>query len=81
MQICIHLGSVCNSQKDCPLGDDELFCDLKNDRTCLPSCHCLLYGLFCIGIVLEHQIQKKFVPYQFILLSPKFITLIHLLIH
>ena len=51
-QICIHLGSVCNSQNDCPLGDDELFCDLK-DRTCLPGCHCLLYGLFCIQTILH----------------------------
>ena len=54
-QICIHLGSVCNNQEECPLGDDELFCDLK-DCECIPSCHCLLFGLFCI----ETELSTKY---------------------
>ena len=57
MQICIHLGRVCNGQKDCPLGDDELFCNLK-DRTCIPSCHCLLYGLYCIETILNTKCKS-----------------------
>ena len=51
-QICIHLGSVCNNQQECPLGDDELFCDLK-DSKCIPNCHCLLFAWFCFGTVLS----------------------------
>ena len=59
-QMCIHLGSVCNNKEECPLGDDELFCDLK-DSECLPNCHCLLFGLFCIETVLTTKYKGLFV--------------------
>ena len=55
-QICVHLGSFCNKKEECPLGDDELFCQLKSSE-CIPSCHCLLFGLFCIEteLTIKHK--------------------------
>lgn len=39
-QVCVHLGDVCNYDLDCPNGDDEFLCSLKETR-CPQSCECL----------------------------------------
>ncbi len=52
-KICIHLGVVCNMFVNCPQGDDEQFCDLKQS-TCPLECQCVLYTLFCTSATLHH---------------------------
>ncbi len=44
--ICIHTGSTCDGQNNCPLGDDEILCELK-DITCPTTCFCRLLVLVC----------------------------------
>ncbi len=46
--ICIWPERHCDSNNiiDCPLGDDESFCDLVSLR-CPDDCSCLMYSLFC----------------------------------
>ncbi len=40
---CIHLG---DEMKTCPLGDDEFFCELKEQK-CHWQCHYLLFAIKC----------------------------------
>ena len=47
--ICISVTDVCNQIIDCPLGDDELLCELKNTM-CPKSCVCLYFALLCSEI-------------------------------
>ena len=53
-QQCVHLYDVCNGQKDCPLGEDEMVCGLK-DVTCPKECQCLLYAMKCQSLTQEFQ--------------------------
>ncbi len=50
--LCIHLGVVCDGQKNCPHADDEYFCDHKN-TLCPNSCHCWLSHVMCEHTALE----------------------------
>ena len=47
-QRCLHVGNVCDGNKDCPYGDDELFCDFKNVK-CPSKCICLFQAISCIN--------------------------------
>ncbi len=40
--ICLAMDDVCNGVKDCPLGDDEYFCDMFHIK-CPGKCFCLLF--------------------------------------
>ncbi len=44
--ICVHLGKVCDEYENCPNGDDERNCKLK-EFTCPGDCHCLLESFVC----------------------------------
>ena len=54
---CIHIGNVCDGNKDCPFNDDEYLCEMK-DIGCPLTCVCLLLALECktISIELTHTI-------------------------
>ena len=43
---CIHLGNICDNIKNCPLGDDEFLCEVK-DITCPVNCQCLSLAISC----------------------------------
>ncbi len=45
-KICVHLAGVCDGLKDCPVGDDELLCELHNVK-CPYLCHCLALTMVC----------------------------------
>ena len=45
-QVCIHLGNICDTQPDCPNGDDEVHCEIQ-DRGCPESCECLYFAIVC----------------------------------
>ena len=47
-QACLHIKEVCNSENQCPLGDDELNCGLK-EMICPVGCLCLNFGIMCSG--------------------------------
>ncbi len=52
-QKCIHVGNVCDGNIDCPLRDDELFCELMSIKCPLASaCLCLLFAVWCENIKL-----------------------------
>ncbi len=48
-QICAHPDDRCDSFTDCPLGEDELMCDLIYIQ-CPHVCSCLLYALSCSNV-------------------------------
>ncbi len=50
--ICLHTLSICDAHLDCPLHDDEVFCDTKFP-TCPLQCICLLYVIACKGLDLQ----------------------------
>ena len=52
MTNCIHPNQLCDGQYDCPLFDDEDFCE-----ACPPGCECLGYSYDCHGI--GHDIFKS----------------------
>ena len=41
--ICLNIGSLCDSVRDCIYGDDEFFC-LQNTYYCPSGCRCLFPG-------------------------------------
>ena len=43
---CILLQNVCDGHIECVLGDDELFCELK-DTLCPANCQCILFAISC----------------------------------
>ncbi len=45
-QICVHLYDICSNSNDCPFGDDELFCELR-DVICPNNCTCCNFALVC----------------------------------
>ena len=46
LQDAIHVNDICNGQIECPHGDDEYFCGLKNVK-CPSNCQCLTFALKC----------------------------------
>ncbi len=40
---------MCDENKNCSLGDDELICSLK-EKQCPPGCNCLLVSVFCRSV-------------------------------
>ena len=60
-KICVHLASLCNNQIDCPMGDDEMLCGLKNTK-CILFCKCLAYALHCKNI----KVRIPLISYPFL---------------
>lgn len=56
---CIHIGTVCNKKHNCPLGDDEQFCELRL-LSCPTECHCGMHTLICmhVGVVLQQPLHS-----------------------
>ena len=44
-KVCLHLTSVCDSFKDCFLGENEYLCTVIS--TCPDHCYCLMYAVKC----------------------------------
>ncbi len=51
-QICVHLGTVCDTHFDCPLREDESLCSLS-DTKCPLFCECLTYAIYCESVTIE----------------------------
>ncbi len=51
-QICIHLENICDRQMNCPLKDDEDFCEL-NSVFCPEKCECVTFAVFCMNNILH----------------------------
>lgn len=65
---CIPFGNICNRKVDCPFGDDELFCELIHVKCPLnPSCHCLLFAVYCRNTVLIPVVSSF--PHTSVLIS------------
>ncbi len=65
---CIHIGDVCDGQKDCIQNDDEALCELRN-AMCPGVCKCLLFAINCLyakGIFLK---QDAALPYSVVRLQ------------
>ena len=43
---CTNLHNVCDGNKECPEGDDEYHCEIKN-TFCPSNCLCLLFAIYC----------------------------------
>ncbi len=67
-QIHIHLSTICDESRDCPLGDDEIFCDL-NIVLCPSKCSCLVYTLYCFNHTLSPQELADSSPHKVFLLT------------
>ncbi len=64
--ISVPLESICDNVEDCPLLDDEQFCDLS-DIECKSKCYCLLYAISCQEFsVLFWSSFSRQLPYIFI---------------
>ncbi len=63
--ICVHMNDVCDTHVDCPLGDDEFFCTLK-DTTCLAECDCLTFVISCHDIHQKDTFALSLLPYRVI---------------
>ncbi len=51
--MCIHIASVCNGVSSCLLDDDELICELKNQK-CIFGCRCLTFAVLCVNVDVYH---------------------------
>ena len=68
-QVCSHMFDVCSTVIDCPLGDDEQFCSLK-DITCPEKCHCLIFAIKCIrAFQFDDILSLQIVPFYVIYLQ------------
>ena len=54
--LCITLQNVCDGYKECPKGDDELFCALQGNFYPL-HCKCLLFAVHCINGAMPENIH------------------------
>ena len=50
--ICIDTKNVCDNTLDCPLGEDEMLCQVKN---CIAECTCLNHGIHCYNVNLVNS--------------------------
>ena len=66
--ICIHVGDVCNGNKDCIEADDEQFCSLKG-QLCPSKCQCFTYVLRCIGVYTSGESKDKFPYYNLMFIN------------
>ena len=64
-QICVHLGSICDSHDNCTLGDDELHCSIYGEQ-CPSICHCLLYAIRCYNTSLTTLYIRYKIPYYIV---------------
>ncbi len=62
---CIHLASVCDEHQDCPLGDDELVCQLKT-VSCPEYCSCISLTIVCLS---ESNIFINLLSYPYVYAS------------
>ncbi len=46
IKTCVHVANVCDGHPNCPLEDDEIFCQLK-EINCPNSCHCMALTILC----------------------------------
>ena len=66
-QTCIHVGDICNGQKDCTAGDDEFMCSLTG-LLCLSSCLCLGSAIKCYNVSAENYLTSAS-PYTALFIS------------
>ena len=62
---CIHLGNICDNIKNCPLGDDEFLCEVK-DIMCPVNCQCLSLAISCRQ---GYSPAAKILPFMYISLN------------
>ena len=67
-QTCIHVGDICNDQKDCAFGDDESLCSLTGSL-CLSSCLCLGSAIKCYNVRTENDLYLTSVSVYNVLLT------------
>ncbi|KAL4221448.1 hypothetical protein ACF0H5_019705 [Mactra antiquata] len=53
-KLCIAYESVCDGHKNCPFGDDEVFCDFQ----CPAGCTCVGYNAYCDPSVYFNSYQN-----------------------
>ncbi len=61
-RICVSVYDLCDSQTDCPTGDDQLLCELLNTK-CLTGCDCLNLAILCKNVTLGNKFLFKSQPY------------------
>ena len=54
--VCILLQNVCDGHDECILGDDELFCELK-DTLCPSNCQCILFAISCSNVWISQNMH------------------------
>ena len=67
-QRSLHVGNVCDVKEDCPYGDDELLCHLK-DTLCPLNCDCLLLAIICSNISYLNMETESHFPYFYVYIS------------
>ena len=60
-QICILMENICDSINDCPVGDDEIMCELLKVR-CPQHCKCLNLAVMCKKMISKEIFMIK-LPY------------------
>lgn len=63
---CLHKSELCDGVAQCPLQDDEVFCDL---RLCPAKCTCMLDIIYCNGANLHFIPEFQFQNYRFLVMS------------
>ncbi len=59
---CVHLGSTCDNEENCPFGDDELLCELEI-VLCPIYCQCLTYAMNCHYVAKQINRKQTFAVY------------------
>ena len=62
-QICLHLEDICNNYSECPLGDDELLCELRGGH-CFLDCTCFQFAMMCDKGPINHRKLEQ-LPYVY----------------
>ncbi len=60
--ICVSVYDLCDGQTDCPMGDDELLCEILSTK-CPPSCDCLNLAILCKNVALGNKLIVRSQPY------------------
>ena len=60
---CVPLATLCDNQKDCPYGDDEIACQFQS-QFCPQQCYCLMYAISCNrydGVTFVQLLKNNFI--------------------